>query len=241
MDFSCYILSQPWLTPFSHHEAKAEATTQVQQQIDSLCSRQQIQIQKPAAILSPAPSVWGWAEGDTEGRGGREVRGSQQTSVSNTEVIDSTVRGLLSGWGTGSGEGIIAFAEGGMPPFCIPCSRKRGRSRPPNRPQGDERPVWQLMRKVLGAGVAAQSGWSLPPPPVPDPAEVGGEHGKGGPGTAKVGTGEGWYRLEWGRGPGPPPLSVSSLGCGAKVQARCWGPGHGGPPTGGSHQAEPGH
>lgn len=42
MDFSCYILSQPWLTPFSH--PKAEAATQVQQQIDSLCLRQQIQI-----------------------------------------------------------------------------------------------------------------------------------------------------------------------------------------------------
>lgn len=72
MDFSCYILSQPWLTPFSHPEA--DAATQVQQQIDSLCSRQQIQIQTPPPppILPPAPSVHGWAEGDTEGRGGRE-------------------------------------------------------------------------------------------------------------------------------------------------------------------------
>lgn len=71
MDSSCYILSQPWLTPFSH----PEAATQVQRQIDSLCSRQQIQIQKPTAILPPAPSVRGWAEGDTGGRGGREVGG----------------------------------------------------------------------------------------------------------------------------------------------------------------------
>lgn len=150
MDFSCYILSQPWLTPFSHPEA--DATTQVQQQIDSLCSRQQIQIQKPPAILPPAPWVQGWAAGDTEGRRGREAGGSQQTSVSNAEVTDSTVRGLLSGWGTGWGRALLHLLRGGTPPFCIPCSRKPGRSRPPNRPQGDERPVWQLMRKVLGAG-----------------------------------------------------------------------------------------
>lgn len=133
MDFSCYILSQPWLTPFSHHEAKAEAATQVRQQIDSLCSRQQIQIQKPTAILPPAPSVWGWAEGDTEGRGGREVRGSQQTSVSNTEVTDSTVRGLLSGWGTGGG-GIIAFAEGGCPPSAFPAAGNKGGHDPKQAP-----------------------------------------------------------------------------------------------------------
>lgn len=60
-------------------------------------------------------------------------------------------------------EGIIAFAEGGMPPFCIPCSRKLGRSRPPNRPQGDEGPVWQLMRKVLEAE-GGRPIWLGPPP-----------------------------------------------------------------------------
>lgn len=65
--------------------------------------------------------------------GGREFGGvSQQTSVSNAEVTDSTVRGLL--WGDGGGgwgveeEGIIAFAEGRHTPSCIPCIRKLGRS-----------------------------------------------------------------------------------------------------------------
>lgn len=77
------------------------------------------------------------------------------------------------------------------------------------------------MRKVLGAGVAAQSGWSLSLPPAPDPAEVGGEQGKGGPGTpARVGAGEGWYRSEWGGGPAPPPLCIV-LGLLSKVRAGC--------------------
>lgn len=46
--------------------------------------------------------------------------------------------------------------------------------------------------------------------------------------------------MEWGGGWAPPPLCII-LGPLSKVQAGCWGPGHGGPPTGGSHQAEPGH
>lgn len=58
MDFSCCILSQPRPTLLSHPEA--EAATQVQQQIDSLCSRQQTQIQKPTAIIPPSPSVLGF-------------------------------------------------------------------------------------------------------------------------------------------------------------------------------------
>lgn len=76
MDFSCYILSQPWLSPFSH----PEAATQVQQQIDSLCSRQQVQIQKPAAIPPhphPVPLLSGAGLRETQGagEGGREVGG----------------------------------------------------------------------------------------------------------------------------------------------------------------------
>lgn len=109
---------------------------------------------------------------------------------------------------------------------------------PKTGPRETEGPVWQLMRKVLWAGVDAQSGWSLP---APGPAEVGGEQGKGGPGTPpRAGAGEGWYRLEWGRGLAPPPLCII-LGLLSQVQAGCWGPGHGVPPIGGSHQAEPGH
>ena len=50
MDFSCCILSQPRPTLLSH----PEATTQIQQQIDSLCSRQQIQVQKPTTIIPPS-------------------------------------------------------------------------------------------------------------------------------------------------------------------------------------------
>lgn len=62
MDFSCYILSQPRPTLPSH----PSVTTQVQQQIESLCSRQQIQTQKPTAIIPPAQSVGGWAERNTD-------------------------------------------------------------------------------------------------------------------------------------------------------------------------------
>ena len=50
MDFSCCILSQPRPTLLSH----PEATTQIQQQIDSLCSRQQVQVQKPTTIIPPS-------------------------------------------------------------------------------------------------------------------------------------------------------------------------------------------
>lgn len=73
MDFSCYILSQPWLTPFSH--PKAEAATQVQQQIDSLwfkTANSDIKCPPPSSLL-PLPS--GARLRGTRGRGGREVGG----------------------------------------------------------------------------------------------------------------------------------------------------------------------
>lgn len=70
MDFSCYILSQPWLTPFSH--PKAEAATQVQQQIDSLCSRQQFRYKSPPpSSLLPLLSGAGLRATQRAGEGGR--------------------------------------------------------------------------------------------------------------------------------------------------------------------------
>lgn len=112
----------------------------------------------------------------------------------------------------------------------MPCVRKLGRSRPPNRTQGPreiEGPVWQLRRKVLGAGVAAQSGWSLP---APDPAEVGGEQGGGGVGGWGPQPGwellRGWYRLEVGRGRAPLPLRII-FGLLSWARAGRWGPAHG--------------
>lgn len=76
MDFSCYILLQLRPTLPFH----PSVTRQVQQQIESLCSRQHIQIQKPTAIIPPAQCVRGWAEGDIGVGWG--VWGSQQTCVS---------------------------------------------------------------------------------------------------------------------------------------------------------------
>lgn len=64
MDFSCYILSQPGPTPHTHPKANQTGPT-----AESLCSRQQSQIQKPTDTIPHALSVWGWAEGDTGGVG----------------------------------------------------------------------------------------------------------------------------------------------------------------------------
>lgn len=130
---------------------------------------------------------------------------SQQTHVSNVKVTDSTPRGLLSGVG-----GIIAFAEGDAPLLHSLRQETREVTTPKQnpRPQGDRGPVWQQMQEVLGAGVAAQSGQSLL---MPDPAEVGGEEGRGGQGPQPGWEpGRGWYRLEWGRGAAPPPLHIAS-------------------------------
>lgn len=157
MDFSCYILSQCWPTPLP-----PKATTQVQQQIGSLCSRQQIQIQKSTSEVPPAPSIRGWAEGDTGEWGGREGGGSQQIPVSNAEVTDSMARGLL--WGEGSrGKGIIAFAEGRRPPSPLPASGNWGG----HDPQIDPRPQGDKGTSLAADAESVRGGGGFPLCPVP--------------------------------------------------------------------------